>query len=142
LDARGRGEELNAMGILRIAFLLTAGALVGCGEGAPDIDVVDSYDMGTIVKGELAIADLAVQNRGDGPLTVVGVSTSCGCTTATLMPMVIPADGAGRLHIEYDSTAHESDIGRIDRSIFISSNDPDEDDVQIRFTIFVQASAT
>jgi hypothetical protein len=58
------------------------------------------------------------------------------------MPMVIPADGAGRLHIEYDSTAHESDIGRIDRSIFISSNDPDEDDVQIRFTIFVQASAT
>jgi hypothetical protein len=130
------------MGMLRIAFLLTVVALAGCSEGTPDIDVVDSYDMGTIVKGELAIADLAVRNRGDGPLTVVGVSTSCGCTRATLTPLVIPAGGEGRLHIEYDSTAHESDLGRIDRSIFISSDDPDEEDVQIRFTVFVQASAT
>jgi hypothetical protein len=130
------------MGMLRIAFLLTVVALAGCSEGAPDIDVVDSYDMGTVVKGELAVADLAVRNRGDGPLTVVGVSTSCGCTRATLTPMVIPAGGEGRLHIEYDSTAHESDLGRIDRSIFISSDDPDEDDVQIRFTVFVRASAT
>ena len=130
------------MGMLRIAFLLTAVALAGCGEGTPDIGVVDSYDMGTVVKGELAVADLAVRNRGDGPLTVVAVSTSCGCTSATLTPMVIPAGGEGRLHIEYDSTAHESDLGRIDRSIFISSDDPDEDDVQIRFTVFVRASAT
>ena len=130
------------MGMFRIAVLLTALALAGCGEGAPDIDVVDSYDMGTVVKGELAVADLAVRNRGDGPLTVVGVSTSCGCTTATLTPMIIPAGGEGRLRIEYDSTAHESDRGRIDRSIFISSDDPDEDDVQIRFTVFVQIGAT
>ena len=130
------------MGMLRVAILLTVVALAGCSEGAPDIDVVDSYDMGTVVKGELAVADLAVRNRGDGPLTVVGVSTSCGCTKATLTPMIIPAGGEGRLHIEYDSTAHESDLGRIDRSIFISSDDPDEDDVQIRFTVFVRASAT
>jgi len=129
------------MGIFRVAFLLSVGVLAGCGEGAPDIDVVDSYDMGTIVKGELAVADLAVRNRGDGPLTVAGVSTSCGCTKATLAPMIIPAGGEGRLHIEYDSTAHESDLGRIDRSIFISSDDPDEDDVQIRFTVFVQTGA-
>jgi hypothetical protein len=130
------------MGMLRIAFLLTVLALAGCSESTPDIDVVDSYDMGTVVKGELAVADLAVRNRGDGPLTVVGVSTSCGCTSATLTPMVIPAGNEGRLHIEYDSTAHESDLGRIDRSIFISSDDPDEDDVLIRFTVFVRASAT
>ena len=130
------------MGMLRVAILLTVVALAGCSEGAPDIDVVDSYDMGTVVKGELAVADLAVRNRGDGALTVVGVSTSCGCTKATLTPMIIPAGGEGRLHIEYDSTAHESDLGRIDRSIFISSDDPDEDDVQIRFTVFVRASAT
>jgi hypothetical protein len=130
------------MRMFRIAFLLTVLALAGCGEGTPDIDVVDNHDMGTIVKGELAVADLAVRNHGDGPLTVVGVSTSCGCTSATLTPMIIPAGGEGRLHIEYDSTAHESDLGRIDRSIFISSDDPDEDDVQIRFTVFVQTGAT
>ena len=129
------------MKMLRIVLLLAAVALAGCSENAPDIDVVDSYDMGTVVKGELAAADLAVRNRGNGPLTVVAVSTSCGCTTATLTPLLIPAGGEGWLRIEYDSAAHESDLGRIDRSVFISSNDPDENDVQIRFTVFVLAGA-
>ena len=129
------------MKMLRIVLLLAAVALAGCSENAPDIDVVDSYDMGTVVKGELAAADLAVRNRGNGPLAVVAVSTSCGCTTATLTPLLIPAGGEGWLRIEYDSAAHESDLGRIDRSVFISSNDPDENDVQIRFTVFVLAGA-
>ena len=129
------------MKMLRIVLLLAAVALAGCSENAPDIDVVDSYDMGTVVKGELAAADLAVRNRGKGPLAVVAVSTSCGCTTATLTPLLIPAGGEGWLRIEYDSAAHESDLGRIDRSVFISSNDPDENDVQIRFTVFVLAGA-
>jgi len=129
------------MKMLRTAALLAAVALAACSEGAGDIEVVDSYDMGSVVKGERAIADLSVYNRGDGPLTVQAVATSCGCTTATLDRMVIPAGGEGRLHIEYDSAAHESDLGRIDRSVFISSDDPDEDDVQIRFSVFVQARA-
>lgn len=130
------------MGMPRIAFLLILLALTGCGEGTPDIGVVESYDMGTVVKGELAVANLTVRNLGDGPLTIIAVSTSCGCTKATVTPVVIPAGGEGSLHIEYDSAAHESDIGRIDRSIFISSDDPDEDDVQIRFTVFVQTGTT
>jgi hypothetical protein len=130
------------MKLLRTAVLVTTMALAACSESAGDIEVVDTYDMGTVVKGEHAVADLVVSNRGDGPLTVLGVATSCGCTTATLDPMVIPAGGEGRLRIEYDSAAHESDVGRIDRSVFISSDDPDEDDVQIRFTVFVQGRAT
>ncbi len=125
------------MGILRSVFLVAAFALAACSEGAGDIDVADSHDMGTVVKGALAVAELPVRNLGKGPLTVLGVSTSCGCTRATLTPMVIPAGGEGRLRIEYDSAAHESDLGRIDRSVFVSSDDPDEDDVQIRFTVFV-----
>ncbi len=125
-------------GVLRSALLLAAFALAACSEGVGDIDVADSHDMGTVVKGARAVAELPVRNLGDGPLTVLGVSTSCGCTKATLTPMVIPAGDEGRLRIEYDSAAHETDLGRIDRSVFISSDDPDENDVQIRFTVFVQ----
>lgn len=128
------------MTLLRSAVLLAVLALAGC-DGAPDIDVAGSHDMGTVAKGERAVADLAVRNLGDAVLTVVGISTSCGCTKASLTPMAIPAGGEGRLHIEYDSSAHESDIGRIERSVFISSDDPDEDDIQIRFTVFVKEGA-
>jgi hypothetical protein len=119
-------------------LILAAGLLAACSWGAPDIDVVASYDAGSVVKGSSAVADLAVRNLGDRPLTVAGVSTSCGCTKATLAPMVIPAGGEAKLHVEYDSAAHEEDMGFIERFIFISSDDPDENDARISFTVTVK----
>jgi hypothetical protein len=128
---------------MRIAALIvTSLLLAACAPGAPDIDVVRTHDMGAVVKGELAVADLTVQNLGGAPLTVEAVSTSCGCTKATLTPMIIPPGGEARLHVEYDSDAHEIDLGPIKRSIYISSDDPDEDDVQIIFSVLVQPRAS
>lgn len=127
---------------MRRAVLLVAVWLVAaCTPGTPDIDVAASHDLGTVVKGERAVADIPVRNLGTGPLTVAAVATSCGCTTATLSPMTIAPGAEGRLHVEYNSNAHAEDMGRIERSIFISSDDPDEDDVQIRFTVLVKARA-
>jgi hypothetical protein len=127
---------------MRIAALIvTSLLLAACAPGAPDIDVARTHDMGAVVKGELAVADLSVQNLGGAPLTVEAVSTSCGCTKATLTPMIIPPGGEARLHV-YDSDAHEIDLGPIKRSIYISSDDPDEDDVQIIFTVLVQPRAS
>lgn len=123
-----------------VSILLVIGwLLAACSPPAPDIDVAATYDFGTIVKGDLAVADLPVRNLGRGPLTVQAVSTSCGCTTASLTPMTIPPGGEARLHVEYDSGIHESDRGLIERSVFISSDDPDEEDVEIRFTVIVEA---
>jgi len=121
-----------------LALILAAGLLAACSRGAPDIDVAAAYDAGTVVKGSPAVADLAVRNLGDRPLTVAGVSTSCGCTKATLTLMVIPPGGEASLRVEYDSGAHEEDMGFIERFVFISSDDPDEDDVRIRFTVTVE----
>ena len=128
---------------MRIAALIVTGALLAaCAPAAPDIDVVRSHDLGTVDKGALAVADLPVRNLGGGLLTVVGVSTSCGCTTATVTPMRIPPGGEARLHIEYDSAAHAEDLGLIERSVFISSDDPDEDDVEIKITVMVRPGAS
>jgi len=128
---------------MRTAIVILAAGLLGaCTWGAPDIDVVTAYDMGTVVKGNPAVADLVVRNLGDRPLTIKGVSTSCGCTKATLTPMIISPDGEGSLHVEYDSGAHKEDIGLIERLVFISSDDPDEDDVRIRFIVTVEAKPT
>jgi len=124
----------------KLLTILAAGwLLAACSPSVPDIDVVSEFDMGSVDKGQLAITDLTVRNVGDGPLTVQSVSTSCGCTKATLSPMVVPAGGEARLHVEYNSGAHEEDLGMIERSIFIASDDPDEGDVQIQFTVIVDA---
>jgi hypothetical protein len=124
----------------KLLTILAAGwLLAACSPSAPDIDVVSEFDMGSVDKGQLATTDLTVRNMGGGPLTVQSVSTSCGCTKATLSPMIVPAGGEARLHVEYNSGAHEEDLGMIERSIFIASDDPDEEDVQIQFTVIVDA---
>lgn len=124
---------------MRKAALILAGwLLAACVPGTPDIEVAAAHDMGRVAKGRVAVAEVPVRNVGDGPLAVAAVSTSCGCTTATLTPMTIPAGGRAVLRIEYDSAAHEEDMGLIERYVFISSDDPDEDDVQLRFTVVVE----
>lgn len=77
-----------------------------------DIDVATTYDLGTVNKGKVAVANLPVRNLGNAPLKVEGISTSCGCTTAKLSLMTIPLSGQANLHVEYDSNAHSSDLGR------------------------------
>lgn len=114
--------------------------LASCSRGEPDIDVVTEYDLGTVTKGAEAVADLPVRNLGGAPLTVLAVSTSCGCTTATLSAETIAPGGDATLHVVYDSGAHEEDIGRIERHVFISSNDPDEADVRIVLTVLIEPS--
>ena len=127
----------------RLLTIVAAGwLLAACSPSVPDIDVVSEFDMGSVDKGQFATTDLTVRNVGDGLLTVQSVSTSCGCTKATLSPMIVPAGGEARLHVEYNSGAHEEDLGMIERSIFIASDDPDEEDIQIQFTVIVDAKSS
>lgn len=126
---------LRAVSLLSLAGLL----LAACTSPSPDIDVPVAFDWGSVVKGERAKADIPVRNLGDRPLTVQAVSTSCGCTTAKLSSMTIPPGGEARLHVEYDSGAHKTDLGLMERFVFIASDDPDEEDTRIKFTVFVKA---
>ncbi len=126
-----------------VPILLLAGwLLTACAQPEADIEVASTFDLGTVVKGDLAVAELPVRNLGDGPLTVLAVSTSCGCTKATVSPMTIPPGNEASLRIEYDSGAHEIDLGPVERFVFISSDDPDEKDVSIKITVFVTAKAS
>lgn len=104
---------------------------------SPYIDVVSDYNLGKVVKGKVAIVDLPLRNMGNAPLQVEAISTSCGCTTAQLSSMTISPGGQANLHIEYNSNAHESDQGALERYVFISSNDPKERDFKIKLSVFV-----
>jgi hypothetical protein len=140
LTRKGFGEYMRK--VFWLLLFLTIGLLTACGVTEPDIDVTATYDFGSINKGEVAAAEIPVRNLGNGELTVVAVSTSCGCTTAVLSPMTIPPGGEAMLRVAYDSAVHEVDIDKIERYVFISSDDPDEADVQIKFTVFVQADSS
>jgi hypothetical protein len=113
-------------------------ALAACSAGEPRLAVITDYDLGRIAKGETATAEIPVRNSGTAPLLVEAVSTSCGCTEATLSSLSIAAGEEATLRVSYDSGVHESDEGEMERYVFIVSNDPVQPDVMIRFTAVVE----
>ena len=122
-------------GIL-ITFILAGMILTACAGGEPQINLeTTNFDFGDVVNGDVLERDLAVNNEGNEPIIAQSVSTTCGCTTATLEPMTIPAGGSANLHITFDSGAHGPELtGQITRQIFITSNDPDQPEAMVEFT--------
>ena len=122
-------------GIL-ITFVLAGLFLVACASGQPEINLETTlFDFGDVVNGEIISRDIVVSNEGNEPIIAQSVSTTCGCTTATLEPMTIPAGGSANLHITFDSGAHGPQLtGLITRQIFIASNDPDQPEAMVEFT--------
>jgi hypothetical protein len=119
-------------------LLITLTALAACSAGEPRLAVVADYDLGTVAKGETATAEIPVRNNGTAPLLVEAVSTSCGCTEATLSSLNIAAGAEAMLRVSYDSGMHESDEGEMERYVFIVSNDPVQPDMMIRFSAVVE----
>ncbi len=118
------------------AFVLVGLFFAACSGGQPRINLETNHiDFGDVVNGELLNRDISVGNEGNEPIIVQSVSTTCGCTTATLEPMTIPAGGSAILHITFDSGAHGPELtGQVVRQIFITSNDPDQPEAMVEFT--------
>ena len=120
-------------GLLGVALLLAA-----CSRGQPDIAVETTrHDFGAVQQGEVATTEIVVRNMGQGDLRIETVATSCGCTSAQVEPKTIQPGGEGRLVIHYDSGVHP-DSGPIQRHIYISSNDPKEQEVEVIINADVQ----
>lgn len=108
-----------------LSLALLALLLSACG-GRPQIAVADNaLDLGDVVNGEVITREVRVENSGAADLVIEAVTTSCGCTQATVAPMTIPAGGSGTLSIAFDSGAHGPELtGPLLRQVFIASNDP------------------
>lgn len=120
----------------KVAALLVLWAglfLAACGSGQPRLAVETArVDLGDVVNGEIVAREVAVQNTGEADLVIEAVSTSCGCTQATLSPARIPPGGSGTLRIELDSGAHGPALtGAFMRQVFIASNDPQQAETMV-----------
>ena len=119
----------------RIAILsvLMGLLLSACSSGQAKIALErERIDVGEVVNGEIVTRQMSVSNGGNANLVIDAVTTSCGCTKASLEPVTIPPGGSGLLTIEFDSGAHGEELtGSLIRQIFIASNDPQQPEVQV-----------
>lgn len=121
---------------LALILLILALVVSACAPRQPQIKLeTTSFSFDDVVNGVIVSKDLLVKNTGSEPLVVDSVSTTCGCTSATLEPMTIAPGASGTLHIEFDSGAHGPELtGTVTRQVFLTSNDPDLPDAKVEFT--------
>lgn len=122
-----------------LAVLLAMVFLGACAAGAPDISLSQvQADLGKVTNGEVRSLVIGLSNTGKRDLVIESVTTSCGCTSASVEPGVIPPGGAGNLTIHYDSGAHGPEFsGEVTRQVFVDTSDPDESEVVFTFTVTV-----
>ena len=129
---------------LFFAILVVGFLLVACNSGQPSIAVeATSLDLGNVVNGDIVTRDLTLGNAGELDLVIDSIITSCTCTQASVNPMTIAAKQSGTLHIEFDSGFHGPDLtGPLIRQVFINSNDPQQPELQVEFSVNVEANMT
>lgn len=91
-----------------------------------------NFDFGFIEQGERARHTFALQNRGDKPLVLSSVDTSCSCTQASLpKEQTLPPGCKGELVVGFDSTGRN---GRQSQTVYLHSNDPITPIVELQIT--------
>ena len=113
-------REVNTMphGILGCLFLLIAVPAWA----SPVISVEKPlHDFGSVTQGQKVDHLYRIKNRGDEPLIIIKIRTSCGCTAATLSAKTIPPGNTGEVKVTFDSTNF---AGQITKTIHLDSNDP------------------
>lgn len=89
------------------------------------------WDWGTVPRKPPVEMTFPIQNRGNQPLLITSVVTSCGCTTADLTSSVIPGGQRADLRVIFDPDFHDTS-GPVTRIVWVSTNDPDMPVVELR----------
>ena len=121
-------------------IILLAALLAACSPGGePQLSLeTNRLELGDVPNGQIVTRDLSLRNDGDATLIVQNLSTSCGCTTATLEPMQLQPGASAALHIAFDSGAHGPDLtGPMVRQIYITSNDPVQPELTLDLAVNV-----
>ncbi len=82
----------------------------------------DLIDLGLVDPNSVRSPEavIALRNRGTAPLQVTGVQTTCGCTSAVLDSLSVPADSSTRLRVVVEP---RRESGSHKASVFLMTND-------------------
>lgn len=95
----------------------------------PRIEVASpEYDFGKITDGDIVSHTFQFSNVGNDTLRIYDVRASCGCTAALLSEQVIAPGKSGEVKTTFNS---KGKVGRIKKTIYVNSNDPDKGTVYL-----------
>ena len=104
---------------------------------APSIAVEpDQFDFGSVRQQSTVSKQFRIRNFGASSLTIKRISASCGCSAWQLEQGDIAAGQGSDLRVSLDT---RDDLGRVERTVLIESNDPERPKLLIRLYATVVA---
>lgn len=101
-------------------------------EDFPDIHFEERvYDFSIAGQQEKINHNFWFMNAGKGLLIIKAVKTSCGCVATLLSSEEVPSGATGVIEANFETGKHE---GRQIETIYVSSNDPDEPEIELEIT--------
>jgi hypothetical protein len=77
------------------------------------------HDFGKVTEGEKVASIFTFENKGKGPLVILSVTTSCGCTVPKYDTKPIDPGKTGSLEVVFDSSGK---TGKQSKTVTVSSN--------------------
>jgi hypothetical protein len=116
---------------------LTTLLLAACNRATPRIVIEPAIqDLGEVPQQPLELT-YTVRNEGGSPLKIERVSTSCGCTQATVDQDTLAPGESTQLRVVLDPT-EDNLYGNLLRVIYIRSNDPANPEVEVEFRVTIR----
>jgi len=108
----------------------------------PKIEVsTGSHDFGTVIYGDVVEHNFTITNIGNQPLEILRLSTSCGCTEASMedSDKTIAPGKSVLMRVTFDPAVHkdDSDLGNLTRIVYIKTNDPANPEIEVTINAFV-----
>ncbi len=115
------------LGLISGLFLAQAGLAE---TDAPNITFAHTeYNFGSINQGEKVEYIFTFTNTGKDVLVIESARPTCGCTAAILSSKEIAPGEEGKIQATFNS---KNFLGRVSKTIFVKSNDPDEPTVKLK----------
>jgi rhodanese-related sulfurtransferase len=92
----------------------------------------DKQDLGTVIYGDVTTTSFTLTNYTPLPLKITRVSTSCGCTKASVEKEALGAYESTTVNVSFDPAVHEddTDLGELTRTIYVETDNPNYSDLE------------
>ena len=80
-----------------------------------------AIDLGNVYSGQIKKIRVKIENTGGDVLQILGVSPSCGCTTAKMPKASLKPGESDVLELQFNSTGM---FGKVEKHVAVQSNDP------------------
>jgi hypothetical protein len=120
----------------RLVFVFCIQALLAFSADGAILTGETDLDLGLIYRDQPQEMTFPIRNVSSDSLHILSIQPSCDCTTARVVPDVVPPDGTGEVRVFFDPMGYEG-RGKVTESVKMITSDRKTPEVLFTFAIEV-----